>query len=126
MEFYTKALPFQLAMWVKMVGKTTLGEIFDEAIKVEKDISSLGENPGSGENKDQPPPMKNNKEIKLNKEGKEKETTKIKSLHRMLKELTNTMIDLNRNTRESLRKPSSPRRGILIIRDLWLLKMLKA
>ena len=52
MEFYSKELPFQLAMWVKMVGKTTLRNFFDEVIIVEKVISSLGENLGFGEKKD--------------------------------------------------------------------------
>ena len=108
MEFYTKIFPFQLAMLVKMDSKPTLREMFDEDIKVEKDMSSLGESIESRENKDQTPPKKNNKETKLNKDDKEKKLTRIESLQRMVKELTNTMIDLKRNTNESSRKELNP------------------
>ena len=33
-----------MAMWVKMVGKETLRETFDDSIKVEKEMLSLGTN----------------------------------------------------------------------------------
>ena len=38
MEFYTRDLLLSMAMWVKMVGKVTLTETFDEDIKVDKDM----------------------------------------------------------------------------------------
>lgn len=59
--------------------KATLNKTFDESIKVEKDMSSLATNPNSMENKDNIPVNKN-KEIKINKEGKEKESLKIENL----------------------------------------------
>ena len=58
-----------MAMWVKMSEKETLRDIFYEAIKLEKEMSSLGTNPKSRENTYHHP-RKKNKEIKLNKEGK--------------------------------------------------------
>jgi hypothetical protein len=66
MEFYTKLLPHSMAMWVKMVGKETLRETFDEAIKVEKKMSNIDTNPKFGGKKDHQP-SKENKEIELNK-----------------------------------------------------------
>lgn len=57
---------------------------------------SLVGNPWFGEKKDQPPPKKSNKEIKLNKEVKEKECTKLESLQRIVKQLMNEVIGLNK------------------------------
>ena len=61
-------------------------------------MSSLSENLWSGEKKGQPPPKKSHKEIKLIKEGKEKQSTEIESIQRMVNELINIVIDLKRNT----------------------------
>ena len=70
-------------------------------------MSSLGTNMEFGEKKSHYPRNKK-KEIKLNKECKDKESTEIKSLQRMVKELTNTIIYLKNNTRECLRRPFKP------------------
>ena len=58
MEFYTRALPHSMDMWVKIAKKYTLRETFDETIKVEKEMSILGTNPKSREKKDHHPPKK--------------------------------------------------------------------
>lgn len=71
-EFYTKALPHSIAMWVKMAGKATPTETFDKSIKVEKELSILSTNLDSREKKDNQPP-KRKKDIKLNTEGRKKE-----------------------------------------------------
>lgn len=85
-------------------GEIYLKLYFDEAIKVDKDMSSLGSNPKFWDKKDNHPPKKN-KKIKLNKEEKEKELSEIENLQRMVKEITNTIIDFKKSTRESSRKP---------------------
>ena len=90
-----------------MAEKDTLKETFDEAIKVEKEMSSLSTNPKSREKKGNRP-LKKNKEIKLNNKGKEKESSEIESFQRMVKELTNIVIDFKRNNGESSRKPIKP------------------
>ena len=59
-EFYTKSIPHSFDMWVKMVKKENLRKTFDEAIKVEKEMSSLGIDQEFGENKD-PHPTKKDK-----------------------------------------------------------------
>lgn len=46
-SFYVTALPITIAMFVKREGKNTLTETFDEAIKIEKEMMSLKENPGA-------------------------------------------------------------------------------
>jgi hypothetical protein len=79
MEFYTNALPHSMAMWVKMAKKSTLIETFDQALKVEKEMSSLRTNPYYGENKYNHPSNKN-EEIKLNMEQKENESLEIENL----------------------------------------------
>ena len=45
-EFYTSALPVSMAMFVRQKSKLTLAENFEEAIKVEKDMSAIKANPG--------------------------------------------------------------------------------
>ena len=44
-EFYTSALPVSMAMFVRQKAKLTLVENFEEAIKVEKDMTSTKANP---------------------------------------------------------------------------------
>ena len=48
-EFYTTALPPPVAMFVKRKEKQTLEENFMEAIKVEKDLTSISHHPGNEE-----------------------------------------------------------------------------
>jgi hypothetical protein len=51
-EYYTSSLHPSIAMFVKRAGKTTLAENFEEAKNVEKEMLSLGSNPGTKDNKE--------------------------------------------------------------------------
>lgn len=48
-EFYTATLPPPVAMFVNIKEKQTLVEIFQEAIKVEKDLASISSHLGNEE-----------------------------------------------------------------------------
>ena len=98
-EFYTTALPPSIAMFVKARHKRTLAEIFIEAQQVEKDIASISSSQGNEENK---PSLseKNTKKgkgtLRMDTERKDKEPTDMASMQRVIKQLTNGLIDLKK------------------------------
>ena len=109
-EFYTTTLPPPIAMFVKAREKRTLAENFLEAIKVEKDLASISSHQGNEENK----PSSSEKNIKKNKgilksdtEKKEKDPTDMASMQRVIKQLTNDIINLKKNKGEG-KKPFKP------------------
>ena len=94
-------------MFVKAREKITLEENFVEAIKVEKDLESISIHQNNEEIK----PSSPEKSIKKNKgiprsdlEKKEKEPTDMESMQRVIKKITNKIIDLKKNKGEK-KKP---------------------
>jgi len=102
MEFYVSAFPVPTAMWVKRSNVQTFQGAIDEVVKFENEMISLTachyttkvkkasqsykKSSGSG-----------NKVA----ETKEKDATDVEGLHRIIKKLTNTVIDMKRNVGES-------------------------
>lgn len=102
MEFYISALPVPTSMWVKRSNVKTLQGAIDEAVKVENEMISLTAcHPKTREKKAPQTSKKNNGNDNKGAETKDKETTDVEGLHRIIKKLTNTVIDMRRNHRES-------------------------
>jgi len=102
MEFYITALLVPIVMLVKRSNAQTLQGAIDEAIKVENEMINLTTCHHTIEEKKASQSSKNNngsddKAIDI----KEKDTTDVEVLHRIIKKLTNTVIDMKRNSRES-------------------------
>ena len=96
-------------MFVKARKKRTLAENFIEALQVEKDIASIASSQGNEKNKPSSleKPIKKKGILKTNIEKKDKEPTDMASMQRVLKEITNELIDLKKNKREG-KKPFKP------------------
>ena len=109
-EFYTSALPVSMAMFFRQKSKLTLVENFEEAIKVENDMSAIKENPGvdtdsaSSSRKKTDSPT-----IKTNSEKKGQDALDLDSLQRVIKKLSNEIIDLKKGTSESTPNKDPPR-----------------
>ena len=86
-------------MFVKARQKRTLAENFIEALQVEKDIASIASSQGNEENK----PFSSEKTIKkkgilkIDTEKKDKEPTDMESMQRVLKQITNELIDIKKS-----------------------------
>jgi hypothetical protein len=108
-EFYIATLPLATTMFVKEREKRTLAEIFLEAIKVDKDMASISSHQGNEENK----PSSSEKKTKKNKgilrmdTEKDNEPMDMARMQRVIKQLTNDIIDLKRNKGEGY-KPFNP------------------
>lgn len=83
MELYITSLPIPTVMWVKRSNTKTLQRAIDEG---DKSSQSSKKNNGS-----------DNKVA----EGKERDTTDVEGLHRIIKKLTKTVIDMKRNSGDS-------------------------
>ena len=97
-------------MFVKAKENRTLVENFLEDIKVEKYLASISSHRGNEQSK----PSSSEKSIKKNKgisksdsEKKDKEPNDIKSMQRVIKQLTNEIIELKKNKAEG-KKPFKP------------------
>jgi hypothetical protein len=109
-EFYTTTFPPYIAMFVKARKKRNLAENLLEAIKVEKDMASISSHQGNEENK--PSSLEKNRKkskgiLRMNTEKKDKEPMDMESMQRVIKKLTNDIIDLNKNKGEG-KKPFKP------------------
>ena len=93
-ENYTSALPKYPGMFVKRVGKTTLVETFEEAIKVKKDSMSY-EPDGSG--KDDNFPRKKIERPNLEKD----KAFDVEQLHNVIRALTNKVVGLKKTNSET-------------------------
>ena len=103
-------MPLPITMFVKAREKRTLAENFLESIIVEKGLASISSHRGNEENK----PSSSEKSIKKSKgilrptiEKKENEPTDMESMQRVIKYLTNDIINLNKNKGEG-KKPFKP------------------
>jgi hypothetical protein len=99
-EFYTLALLFSMAMFFKRDKNHTLDDTFKEAIKVEKHMQILKTNPGEDANK-----VKSNTKKKIHppkspQGKKDQDSLDMEILQRIIKKLSNEIVDMNRNTRE--------------------------
>ena len=96
-------------MFVKAQLKRTLADNFIEALQVEKDIASISSSQGNEENKPSSSenPIKKKGILKTNTEKKDKEPTDMASLQRVLKQITNELIDLKKSKGEG-KKPFKP------------------
>ena len=86
-------------MFVKGKEKRTLERNFLEAIKVEKDLASISSHQGNEESKPSliEKSIKNNKKkSKLDSEKKDNEPTNMEIIQRVIKHLTNEIIDLKK------------------------------
>ena len=102
-------MPPSIAMFVKSREKRNLAENFIEAMKVEKDIASISSSQGNEENK----PSSSEKNTKkkgiliMDTEKKDKEPSDMESMQRVLKQITNELIDLKKSKGEG-KKPFKP------------------
>ena len=97
-------------MFVKGKEKRTLEENLIEVIKVDKYLESISSHEGNKENKHSLSEkiIKKKKGIsKLDLEKKEKDPTNMENMHRVIKQLTNEIIDLKKNKGEG-KKPFKP------------------
>ena len=97
-------------MFVKGKEEQTLAKNFLEAIKVEKDLVEISSHQGNEESK----AYSSNKNIKKSKgiskknsNEKDKDLMNMESMHRIINQLTNEIIDLKKNKGEE-NKPFKP------------------
>ena len=99
-----------MAMFVRRAAKLTLAENFEEAIKVEKDMSAIKTNPGvdtdsaSSSRKNTESPSKT-----TTPEKKGQDSLDLDSLQRVIKKLSNEIIDLKKGTSKSTPNREQPR-----------------
>ena len=110
-EFYTSALPGKIAMFVRQKAKLTLAENFEEAIKVEKDVFATKANSGvdtdaaSSSRKKMDSPAKAN----TTSDKKGQDALDLDSLQRVIKKLSNEIIDLKKGTSDSATHKEPPK-----------------
>lgn len=100
-KFYTSALPLSMAMFVKRSKLENLEETFEEAILVEKEMMSLkphlmNESDGTSSSR-----KKSENSNRNNNEKKETDNFDLENLQRVIKKLSNDMIDLKKNNTET-------------------------
>ena len=99
-----------MAMFVRRAAKPTLTETFDEAIKVEKDMFAIKTNPGvdtdsaSSSCKKAEIPSKT-----TNPKKRGQDALDLDSIQRVIKKLSNEIIDLKKGTSESTPNKEPPR-----------------
>ena len=101
MEFYITTLPIPTVMWVKKSNTQTLQGAINEAVNFKNEIIGLTKcHHTTEEKKAFQSSKKNNGSDNKVAEIKEKDTTYVEGLHQKIKKLTNTVIDMKRNSRE--------------------------
>jgi hypothetical protein len=109
-EFYTTDLLLPISMFIKIKEKWTLAENFQEAIKVEKDLTSISSHPRNEENTTSTSERNSKKNEGISKTKSEKEDKELKdmeSMQQMIKQIMNEIIDLKKNKSEG-NKPFNP------------------
>jgi hypothetical protein len=104
-EVYANALPASISMFVKRVAKATLAENFEEAKMIEFQMKGCKEGQVSLVKKEvQPPPRRGllltRPPGKQTEQGPEKGSGDIEYLQRMVKKLSNEIIDMKRSAGE--------------------------
>jgi hypothetical protein len=93
-EFYTSGLPMSMAMYVKNLEKGTLEEAFQEALKFEKNMTSL-----KGISSLEPSKYKGKGKVSTSKPSEDKkpyDSMDMESLQRIIKKLSNDLVDLKK------------------------------
>ena len=109
-EFYTSALPVSMAMFVRRAAKPTLTETFDEAIKVEKYMFAIKTNPGVDTDSASSSRKKTESPSKTSTpEKKGQDALELDNLQRVIKKLSNEIIDLKKGTSENTPNKESPK-----------------
>jgi hypothetical protein len=99
-EFYTSSLSVSMVNFVKRTEKGTMEDTFKEAIKVDKGILILKGNLGAEVSKDKSN-TKSKVTLKKNPEDKKyQESMDMEALKRIVKNIYNEIIDMNKRTRE--------------------------
>jgi hypothetical protein len=104
-EFYANALPASISMFMKRAAKRTLAKNFEQAKMIEFQMKGCKEGHVSLVNKEsQPPPRREllltRPPRKKAKQTPDKGNGDIEDLQRMVKKLSNEIIDMKRNTGE--------------------------
>jgi hypothetical protein len=89
-----------MVMFVKNAEKDTLEETFQEALKIEKNMISLKVNPGEESSKDKAKAKAKSLVTKYYEEKKDTYSMDMESLQRIVKKLSNEMIDMNKQNGE--------------------------
>lgn len=92
-SYYVKALPTDILMWVKKAKKETIQVTFKEVIFIGKDILGLRDNPKTQSYQASPSRKKFETSSKPPSTKKEHGSVDIKSLHMVLNNLSNNIID---------------------------------
>ena len=110
-EFYTSALPGKIAMFVRQKAKLTLAENFEEAIKVEKDVSATKENSGVDTDSTSSSRKKTDSPAKTTtgSDKRSQDALDLDSLQRVIKKLSNEIIDLKKGTSDNTPNKEPPR-----------------
>ena len=99
-------------MFVRRAAKPTLAETFEEAIKVEKDMSAIKTNPGVDTDSASSSQKKNESSSKTTTpEKKSQDSLDLDSLQRVIKKLSNEIIDLKKGTSENTPAEEPPRQA---------------
>jgi hypothetical protein len=104
-EFYTSSLPMSMVMFFKNVEKTTLEATFKESLKIEKNMLSLKGNPGVESSKEKTNPKTKSTATKTSEEKKDTDSMDMEALQRIVKKLSNEIIDLKKNSGEGSSNP---------------------
>jgi hypothetical protein len=102
-ELYTLSLPVSMGIFVKRAKNGTLEDTFEEAIKVEKYMLSLKGN--SRLNSDQSTSSNSKKKILPTQDPtdkKDQDSMDMESLQRIVKKLTNEIVDMKKIIRENI------------------------
>ena len=97
-EFYTSALPGKIAIFVRQKAKLTLAENFEEAIKVEKHVTATKTNPVTDTDTASSSRKKTDSPAKAtpSSDKRGQDALDLDSLQRVIKKLSNEIIDLKR------------------------------
>lgn len=107
-DYYTTAFPTIISQFMKRVTKETLALNFTEVIIVDKDLRMIGVITDDDESKDSKETSR--KSEPSSSKAKEKESSDIKSLTKMVKTLTSEILEIKKrsnNTSTSNKPPKS-------------------
>jgi hypothetical protein len=103
-DFYSSALPVSIAMFVKRESKNTLTEAMQEALDVEKEISSIASKSPSEDSRS----SITTKKTIIKDERKDKDVFDMENLQKVMKTLANEIVDVKGKLVEVSNKPFRP------------------
>jgi hypothetical protein len=93
LEFYTTSLPSSITIFVKREAKNTLDETIEETLDVEMEMTSIVNKVAVEDRRALPPTNR----VTLKDEKKDKEALDFESLQKLVKSLTNDILDIKKN-----------------------------